>query len=214
MKNKKLVFFTLVIVVAAFVAAITVYKIITKNSLAAYKDTNNAPFVRENSYSFGENKANVVIVEYMDPQCPPCKIFNSVVNDILKQYYKDVKFVVRYLANHDNSAYVIKILEASRAQNKYKQTLDIVFKYQEEWADPLNPRPELIWQYLPKAGLDMEKLKKDFLSIDISQMLEQDYEDATTLGVQGTPTFFVNGKELETLSYQAFFDLVEKEIFE
>lgn len=214
MKNKKLVLFSIVIVVVAFFTASYFYKTNQENSLKSFKNMNKAPFVRENSVTFGENKSNVVIVEFMDPECISCKLFHPVVNDILKQYYKDVKLVVRYLASHDNSEYIIKILEASRAQDKYKQTLDVIFKYQEKWSNQADPQPELVWQYLPQAGLDMEKLKKDFLAIDISQILKQDYEDATTLNVRGTPSFFVNSKELETLSYKAFFDLVEKEIFE
>ncbi len=214
MENKKLVFSFMVILLAVFIAATYLFNQNQKNKLEGFTKKDEAPFVRENAISFGENRANVVIVEFFDPECESCQAFYPAVKEVYKQYYKDIKLVIRYLANHKNSAYIIKVLEATRLQNKYIESLEVIFKYQTIWANHNDPQPELVWQYLPEAGLDMKKLKEDFLKLDVSSLIKEGFEDAKALGVRGTPTFFVNGKELQELSYQALLDLVEKEIFE
>jgi protein-disulfide isomerase len=133
---------------------------------------------------------------------------------IYKEYYEDVQLVIRYLDNHKNSEYAIKILEASRLQNKYNEVNELVFKYQPAWSSKTKPNPSLLWTYLPNIeGLDIKKLREDFDTIDISDILELDRKDAITLGVRGTPSFFVNGKKLDKLIYQEFLDLVESEIY-
>ena len=121
--------------------------------------------------------------------------------------------MIRYLALHSNSKFAVKLLEASRLQNKFNETLEVMFKTQNQWAQHHNPKPELLWILLPEAGLDMAKLKEDFEKINVDKILELDSIDATTLGVRGTPTFFVNGQRLHKLSYKALRDLVESEIY-
>ncbi len=214
MKNKKLILGFIIILLALFIASTYLFNQNKKNKLESLSNKDKAPFLRDDVVSFGENRSNVVIVEFFDPECEACQAFYPAVKEVYKQYYKDIKLVIRYLANHQNSAYIIKILEATRFQNKYLESLEVIFKYQHLWANHNNPKPELVWEYLPEAGLDMKKLKDDFLKLDISKLIKEGFEDAKALGVIGTPTFFVNGKELKELRYKALLDLVEKEIFE
>ena len=77
-----------------------------------------------------------------------------------------------------------------------------------------NEKPELLWEFLKNiSNLDIEKLKKDMNNPKIDEIIKQDREDATIMGVRGTPTIFVNGVELTSLSPKALFNLVEKEIY-
>jgi len=214
MKNKKVVIFTLLLLVVGFIAAITVYQnsVDSKNQeLMAGK--NGAPFVRNHSPSFGENKDNVIITEFLDPECEACSAFHPIIKEVFNDYKLETKLVIRYLANHQNSKFAVRLLEAARVQNKYNEALEIMFKYQEKWAKHHNTKPELLWEFLPEAGLDMAKLKADFENNDIDEMLSLDRKDASTLGVRGTPSFFVNGKKLRELSHKALLDLVESEIY-
>lgn len=216
MQNKKTVLISIILLVVVFVAAIMGFKQNESKKIEVLAETNSkgAPFVRDHSIKLGDNKKNIIITEFTDPQCPACRAFHPAVYNIYKEYYEDVQLVVRYLDNHKYSAYVIKIMEASRKQDKYKEVSDLVYKYQPAWADKNNPKPELLWNFLPNIeGLDVEKLKQDVDTIDISEILSLDRKDATTLGVRGTPAFFVNGKKLENLIYQEFLDLVESEIY-
>ncbi len=216
MQNKKLVLISIVVLVLIFIGAIFGFNKNKSNKIESYAKENSsgAPFVREHSVKLGDNKKNIIITQFTDPECPACRNFHPAIYKIYKEYYEDIQLVVRYLDNHKNSAYVIKILEASRLQNKYKEVTEIVYKYQPEWASKTNPNPELLWKYLPTIdGIDIEKLKEDVANIDISKLLELDRKDANKLGVRGTPSFFVNGKELENLIYNEFLDLVESEIY-
>jgi predicted DsbA family dithiol-disulfide isomerase len=83
------------------------------------------------------------------------------------------------------------VLEAAGKQGKYWETLQVM--YDTTWADHHNPQPQLIWQYLPRIGLDRKRLKKGMTDPAIARLIEQDMADARTLKVTKTPGFFVNG---------------------
>lgn len=212
MKNKSLISISLVLVVVLFIIAGFIYENNKTNKINSFTSKNEQPFVRNNSVFIGNKDAKITIVEFFDPECPACAVFHPIVNAAFKEYFPNIKIVYRYLANHKYSKYAIKIIEAARKQGKYKQALEIVLKTQQFWADSQDLRPELIWQYLANSDIDMKQLKKDFLKINIDIILKQAREDANKLNITGTPTLFVNGKELKELSYKALFDLVENEI--
>ena len=214
MKNKKVVLLSIVLLILGFIAVSMFYqKSEDKKTQKMASDSSGAPFEREHSPKFGENDNNVVIVEFLDPECEACGAFHPIIKKVFNEYEKETKLVIRYLDNHTNSKFVVRILEASRKQGKFKKTLDVVFKYQPKWADHYNPKPQLLWDFLPEAGLDMIKLKNDFENNSIDEILNLDRMDATKLRVRGTPTFYVNGKKLPTLSYKSLLDLVESEIY-
>ena len=214
MKNKKVVLFTLVFLVVGFIGAIGLYQsdVDNKNSQLA-SDNKGVPFVRDHSPMFGQNKNQVIITEFLDPECESCSAFHPIMKEVFNDYKVETQLVIRYLDNHYNSKFAIRLLEAARIQGKYKETLDVMFKHQPKWADHYSPKPELLWTLLPEANLDMDKLKKDFETNNIDKMLNFDRIDATTLGVRGTPTIFINGKKLRELSHKALQDLVESEIY-
>ena len=214
MKNKIAVVLAVVVLAILFVVATNFYKKSEDNKIENLSTSSTgAPFVRDHSPSFGENKNNVTIVEFLDPQCEACMRFHPVIKKVFKEYKEESKLVIRYLANHGDSKFAVRILEAARKQNKYNEALEVMFNTQPQWANHNNPQPELLWTFLPQAGLDMVKLKNDFKSNYIDGMLSLDRSDAEALNVRGTPTFFVNGKILKKLSYQSLLDLVESELY-
>ncbi len=214
MRNKKIVLLTLALVVAAFVAITMFYQksVDTKTQQLA---TNNkgAPFVRNHSPIFGNNTKNVTIVEFIDPECESCSTFHPVIKEVFNDYKNETRLVYRYIANHQNSKFTVKLLEAARIQGKFNEALEVIFKYQAQWAEHNNEKPELLWKFLPEAGLDIAKLKVDFEAMDVDSILKLDRLDSEMLEVTGTPTFFVNGKILKVYTYKALLDLVESEIY-
>ena len=214
MQNKKLVSLSLVILVVVFVALAYFYKSNQSSNKQALLSSNGTSFVKDYSVSFGENKKNVVVVEFLDPECESCAIFYPLVRKVYKDYYSEIKLVIRYLENHKNSIFAIKILEASREQNKYEEVLSLIFEKQPLWAEHNNEKPELIWTFLTQIeGLNIDKLKEDMKNPKIDEIIQMDAKDAAILGVTGTPTIFVNSKPLEILSKDKLFDLVESEIY-
>lgn len=214
MQNKSLVLGSLVLLIVVFVGLAFFYK-----GNEAVKDekevlSKSDLLTRDYSIKFGDNKKNISVVEFVDPECESCALFHPILRKLYKDYHEDIQLVVKYIPNHKNSKFAIKLLEASREQNKYEEVLSIIFEKQPLWAQHDNEKPELLWEFLAQIdGLDMNKLKEDFKNPKIDEIINTDKNDAQELGVRGTPTIFVNGKRLTTLSQKDLFDLVEAEIY-
>ena len=80
------------------------------------------------------------------------------------------------------------------------------------WASHHNPQPQLIWQFLARVELNLEKIRNDMNDPEIAKHIEQDLADVKTLNVRQTPKFFVNGKPLPSFGHNQLKALVEAEI--
>jgi protein-disulfide isomerase len=209
----------LLIIGIALMSLATVYLIATKlyrseesAKLEGMAKADLARFVPEHAPRLGTSSPKVYLVEFLDPECESCREFYPFVKSLLKDYDGKLQLVVRYAPFHPNSRLAIRILEASRRQGKYWETLETLFKHQPQWGSHHNPQPELLWKILPEAGLDVEMIKADILDPEIDKNIGKDVEDLTALGVRGTPTFFVNGKPLEVFGYGPLRELIEREL--
>lgn len=214
MQNKKLVLGSLLALIILFMGSAFFYKSSETKKEEVTVSSRADSLIAEHSIKLGENKKNISIVEFLDPECESCALFHPIIRKLYKEYHEDIQIVTRYLANHKNSKFAIKILEASREQDKYEEVLDVMFEKQHLWAMHNNEKPELLWDFLAVIPqLDIEKLKKDSSNPNIDKLIDIDKSDATNLGVKGTPTIFVNSKRLTVLSQKDLFDLVESEIY-
>ncbi len=204
--------FAAVSLVFAFVFASSVYKGKQAIKIAGMAKEKSELFVREHSQTYGSDDAKVYLIEFMDPACETCSAFSPFVKQIIAANPGRIKLVLRYAPFHDGADYFVKILEAAKKQGKYWETLDVMYATQSNWASHHNPQPELIWQFLPKAGLDLEKIKTDMNDPAITQLIAQDLTDAKTLGVTKTPGFFVNGKPLQVFGQNQLKELIDAEI--
>ena len=173
---------------------------------------NASTFIRDHSQTLGSDDAKVYIVEFMDPACETCAAFAPFVRQLMNANPGKIKLVIRYAPFHDGAEQFVTILEAARKQGKYWETLEIMFKSQPYWASHHNPQPQRLWEFLPHAGLDMERLKNDMNDPAIAQLIAQDIADAKTLSVHKTPGYFVNGRPLQEFGYQQLQDLVQSEL--
>ena len=173
---------------------------------------NSAPLVRDYSQSLGPADAKVVIVEFFDPACETCRDFAPHIKDLLALHTGRIRLVLRYAPFHHGSDTMVKILEAARQQDKYWETLQVMFDTQPHWASHHNPQPDKIWRFLPSAGLNIEKIRSDMNDLKILEIIRQDIADAQTLSVRETPDFFVNGKPLPSFGFSQLKALVDKEI--
>ena len=214
MQNKKLVLGSLVALIVLFIGLASFYKSNEVKENEKKVLSKSDLLIREHSIKFGENKKNISVVEFVDPECESCAMFHPILRKLYKEYHEDIQLVVKYIPNHLNSKFAIRILEASREQNKYEEVLSVIFEKQPLWAQHNNEKPELLWEFLSTIpDLDMNKLKEDSKNPKIDKIMEIDSSDARELEVRGTPTIFVNGKRLAVLSQKDLFDLVEAEIY-
>ena len=198
--NKKTILIILASVVlmgGIFIAASSLYKKDTAERVGFIAQSNFKTLVPDYAIRKGNPEAKVFVVEFFDPECESCREFHQHMTSIMNDYEGKIQVVMRYAAFHGNSIFAIKILEASRKQDKYWQALEILFQHQPEWGNHHNPQPQLVWNFLPRLGIDVEKIKKDMEDPAIQTIIEQDTKDGQALEVRGTPTFFVNGKVVE-----------------
>ena len=214
MKKQHLVWASGLLLVLFFIAATLLYDAEKANQRNDVAFENAALLVRDYSPVKGSPDAKVTIVEFFDPACETCRAFYPFVEQLMEANPGKIKLVLRYTPFHEGSDYVVKILEASREQGKYWETLEAAFAAQPAWASHGNPQPEKVWMYLGKTGLDIEKAKKDMHRSEITDRIRQDMSDARQLRVTKTPGYFVNGKPLQQFGYEQLQNLVEAEVRE
>ena len=213
MKNKNLIIgISALSIVALFFAGSYFYKQSESERVSNLATDTRVLFEREHSPKLGNAMARVTLVEFLDPECEACRAFYPFVKELLKEHQGAVRLVVRYAPFHPNSKTAVQMLEAARKQDKYWETLDIFFENLPEWGDHHSPKPELLWTYLPKVGVDAEQLRKDMQDPAIMELIEQDIADGQRLGVRRTPTFFVNGRPLQEFGYEQLRALIKSEL--
>lgn len=177
---------------------------------AAPSAQEQSAFERAHSPSFGPDDAPVTIVEFFDPSCEACRAFYPFVKEILDTNQGDVRLVIRYALFHRGSEEVARMLEAAREQGLYERVLEAVLITQPNWHD--DPTVAAAWEAAAAVGLDTEQAREDMNSAKIDAVLRTDMEDLEALGVQRTPTFFVNGKPLPSFGPDQLVELVQNEI--
>jgi len=198
--------------VGLFVATAFYYKNEQAQKYGVMAADEPSTFIRKHSRILGPEDAKVVIVEFMDPACETCAAFSPIVKHLMEQNPGKIKLVLRYAPFHHGADGFVKILEAAGNQGKYWETLNLMFKTQSMWASHSNYQPERLWEFLPKAGLDIEQLKKDMNDPALDDIIAQDLADAKTLNVRKTPGFFVNGKPLEPFGSKQLIRLITSEL--
>jgi protein-disulfide isomerase len=214
MKKQYIVLISVICLAVLFVLGSYLYKQQQINKFDFMAMNNASVFVRDYAQTLGSNDAKVFLVEFTDPGCETCSKFHPFVKQMMRAYPGKIKLVIRYAPFHKGSQYMVKILEAARRQGKFWETLEVMYQTQDKWASHDKPQPELIWQYLPPTGLDLDKARKDMNDPAIAKLIEQELSDAKALSVTKTPEFFVNGKPLSSFGRKQLQQMVESEIKE
>jgi len=160
------------------------------------------------SPSVGEATAKVHVVEFLDPACETCAAFYPFVKQLMAENPGRLRLTTRLIPLHKGADEVVAMLEASRAQDKYWQSLEVLLSKQELWVHDHVVKPELARQALAGVGLDWARLEADMKSPAVAERLQKDREDAAALKVTKTPEYFVNGRQMDTFGRQQLRRLV------
>jgi protein-disulfide isomerase len=162
--------------------------------------------------TLGPQGAKVHIVEFLDPACETCAQFYPMVKQWLAEHPEQIRLSLRHVAFHDGAEYAVRVLEASRKQDKYWQTLETLLATQATWAPHHTVQPDLVLQAIAPVGLDMARLETDMTLPEVTQRIAQDRADAMLLKVTATPEYFVNGRPLPPFGAGELQALVSEEL--
>jgi protein-disulfide isomerase len=154
----------------------------------------------------GAKDAKVTIVEFSDFQCPACGTLNPIVEKIRTDYKDTVRFVFRHypLPMHKNSKIAAYAAEAAGEQGKFFEMVNELFSNQKEWSESTEPLT-YFGKYAQKLHLNEEQFKQDVTSKKYEKKIQQDITDGDKLGIEATPTFFINNEKITGgLPYEEF----------
>jgi protein-disulfide isomerase len=160
----------------------------------------------------------VTLVEYGDFECPYCGEAYQVVNQVEQEYNQQITFQFRNFpltTIHPNAFAGARAAEAASLQGKFWQMHDLLYAQNVEyydsnetyntWVGASNPLPDFD-SYAKELGLNVAKFNQAYSSNQVNDSISADMTAGNKLGITGTPTFYVDGKQIQLTSYtvQAF----------
>ena len=198
-----------------FVIAGSISGIFWYGSSRPVVSTNELLAVVADDWIKGNKDASVTLVEYLDFECEACGAYYPVVKRLSEEFGNEVRFVTRYfpLPGHKNSMTSALAVEAAGRQGKYWEMHNIVFENQRDWGEKQAPDPKIFENFARQIGLDMDQYGKDIASQELKDRIERDRGSGQKLNLQGTPSFFLNGKKIENpRGYEDFKVLIQSAV--
>ena len=163
----------------------------------------------------GDAKALVTLEEFGDFECPPCAAMAVALHQLEKDYHGKVRLIFRHfpLANHPHARAAAQAAEAAHLQGKFWEMHDLLYERQNDWKKEFDVRP-IFERYAKEIGIDVERYKRDVGGDLVAQRIFQDGKRGHSLGVKGTPTVFMNGREVpfENLAADQLRVVIQKEL--
>ncbi|HEU4391350.1 MAG TPA: thioredoxin domain-containing protein [Blastocatellia bacterium] len=155
--------------------------------------------------STGDPNARVIIIEFTDYECPSCGATQPIVDKLLAEFSGKVRLFVRDfpLDRHVHARSAAEAAEAAREQGKYWEYVHLLFQNQKA-LEPANLR-----DYAARIGLDLKKFDADVQSGRMRDRVWRDMQDGLTVGVDATPTLFINGKRVRSTTYEGLKAAIE-----
>lgn len=213
--NKNTVIISIISVIVTFVLLFGVYKLINQPVQTYFPQ---AKELKANDHiKWSPDKKNV-LVEYSDLQCPSCKGAHDFLKTIDASgsadfsITKKVTFVFRYFPLyqiHNKANISAYAAEAAGKQGKFWEMVDKLFAGQQSWGNSNDPQKEYFLKYASELKLDIEQFKKDSQSTDVKNRVAENLREAELMGVDSTPTFFLNGQKVDVNSYDEFKNLLK-----
>lgn len=153
------------------------------------------PPVSERDHAAGPASAPLTLVEYGDYQCPHCAAADPVVRSVQKAFGERLRFVFRNfpLAEaHPAAEPAAEFAEGSAAQGKFWEAHDAIFAWSRRHGPP-SLGPEAFASIAEHLRLDARQLEVDVVEHRYLERIRSDFQSGVRSGVNGTPTFFING---------------------
>lgn len=175
-----------------------------------------APAISDTDHVYGSRDAKVVLVEYSDFQCPACRMYAPVIAQIEEEFPESVAVVYRHFplrTIHKHAELAARAAEAAGMQGKFFEFHDALFVGQETWAQELDPT-KAFEQMASELGLNAETFRSDMKSKGVKEAVQADVAEGEALGIQSTPSFFLNGAFVKDPSGMQLVETVRKAVEE
>lgn len=141
----------------------------------------------------------VTLVEFLDFECEACRSVYPYVEQLRRDYQGRVSFVLRYFpvpshANGENAAIAV---EAAARQGALEPMYRKMYETQPEWGEQQDSAAAVFRGFAQQLGLDLAAYDQTVADPATLARVRSDRDDGMTLGVKGTPTFFLNGQRLQ-----------------
>lgn len=205
-------------VVVVLVLGITAALVLDRSGepdAAAAEDTTAAAAIaaRADSHRLSDvADGRVTFVEFLDFECEACGAFYPYVEQLRQQYGDRVSFVVRYfpISSHFNAERAARAVEAAAAQGRFQDMYSRMYETQSQWGEQRVPKDELFRSFAVDLGLNMTAWDQAYQDPATLERINADVADGRALGVQGTPSFFLNGQRLQPQSFQDLTDALDR----
>jgi protein-disulfide isomerase len=165
------------------------------------------PPVSPVDHAQGTDDAAVTLVEYGDYECPHCGRAHPIVKRLQQHFGNSLRFVYRNFPLseiHPLAEAAAEAAEFGAAHGKFWEMHDGIFEHQSRLS------PELLVELAKKNGLDPESLREALSKGTFRDRVKSDFRSGVRSGVNGTPTFFINGHRLDAAyDYQSLLDAIE-----
>lgn len=186
------------------------------NDANAPKDSNGNT-VGATEHLRGDGKKGVTLVEYGDFQCPACRAYYPIIEEVFEKYKGDITFQFRHfplIQIHKNAMLAHRAAQAASNQNKFWEMYNLLYQNQSTWEGASDPTATF-QGYAESLGLDMTKFNADVKSAATNDIINADIKEGQKLGATSTPTFILNGKKITNPGdLEAFSKLIEEAIKE
>jgi protein-disulfide isomerase len=169
----------------------------------------------EPAHTKGPANAPAQIEEFGDFQCPPCGAFHPVLEQMEAEFGNKLRVTFREypLPIHTHALRAASAAEAAGMQGKFWEMHKLIYEHQKEWKDQFDVRA-IFDDYAKQIGLDVERFNRDLGGGEVAQRVIQDGKRGQSMGVSGTPTVFLNGREVpfEMLAAEKLRVLIQNQI--
>ncbi|RFU20646.1 DsbA family protein [Geodermatophilus marinus] len=201
--------------VAAFAAVVAAFLILGQSGSGSSADGGAAggpQVVREDSHRLGEPGAgDVTLIEFLDFECEACASVYPFVEQLREDYAGQVTFVARYMPmpGHPNAENAAVAVEAAAQQGDFEAMYQRMYETQEQWSHREESQAAVFRGFAADLGLDLASYDQDVADPATLERVLADRDDGLALGVEGTPTFFLNGEKLEVTTTDEFIERIE-----
>jgi protein-disulfide isomerase len=168
----------------------------------------------------GQGQDHVTLVEYGDYQCPYCAEYYPIVKQVQQEFNQQITFQFRNFpltSLHPNAFAAARAAEAAGLQGKFWQMHDLLYEANDAYLEnqsntwvPASDPTTYFNQYAQQLGLNLAQFKSDYSSTKVNDLISADMAEGNKLGITGTPTFFLDGKQISVGESASQFESVIK----